>query len=68
MAQSEVLNTHQFSRTSASGDLSNTYEAKFKGNKNAGSKTMRNSGGKLPPKPTIHLHHRRAGKRTMRAH
>ncbi len=66
MAESEVLSQTQFSRTSSSGDPANTYKAKAKFNK-VESKTMRNSGGKLPAKQERHVHHRHNHGRTLRA-
>lgn len=66
MAKSEVLNTRQFSRTTASGDPATTQaRAKFTLTE---SKTMRNSGGHLPPKPDRHIHHRKNAPKVRRAH
>lgn len=67
MAQSEVLNKSQFSRTAASGDPAITTKAKAHFTQPE-SKTMRVSGGKLPSKQKTHIHHRKNAPRTRRAH
>ena len=70
-AAPSVLSTAQFGRGMAPKKTDPSGDPKFNKPKftgGTGSKTMHISKGHVPKPPGIHPHHRKAGKRSRRAH